>query len=120
VVAVISSFIYNYIFITKFGIIGGAISTILVMISVNLCNLLVLQYKLKINPFHKDQIKISLLLILFFAFTFIGDWVSNPILDSIVKSSILGSALIFTVFKLKLSQDFNSLLCSKVPFLKNL
>ena len=120
VVAVISSFIYNYIFITKFGIIGGAISTILVMISVNLCNLLVLQYKLKINPFHKDQIKISLLLILFFAFTFIGDWFNNPILDSIVKSSVLGSALIFTVFKLKLSQDFNSLLCSKVPFLKNL
>jgi O-antigen/teichoic acid export membrane protein len=120
IVAVISSFIFNYIFITKFGIIGGAISTILVMISVNLCNLLVLQYKLKINPFHKDQIKISLLLILFFAFTFIGDWVSNPIVDSIVKSSILGSALIFTVFKLKLSQDFNSLLCSKIPFLKNL
>ena len=49
-----------------------------------------------------------------------GDWFNNPILDSIVKSSVLGSALIFTVFKLKLSQDFNSLLCSKVPFLKNL
>jgi putative effector of murein hydrolase LrgA (UPF0299 family) len=61
-----------------------------------------------------------LILILFFAFTFIGDWVSNPILDSIIKSSILGSALIFTVFKLKLSQDFNSLLTSKLPFMKSL
>lgn len=118
VVAVISSFLYNYIFISKFGIIGGAISTILVMISVNLCNLLVLQYKLKINPFHKDQLKILLVLSLFFALTFTGQWLNQPILDSAIKTISLGSLLVFSVYKLKLSADFNGLLVSKLPFMK--
>lgn len=119
-VAIVSSLLFNFYFITKFGLIGGAISTILVMICVNSTNAILLQIKLKINPFHKAQLKIAAVLAAFFAITFTGMWLSNPYLDSIVKSTILGSAIILVMYKARLSEDFNQLLASKLPFLKKI
>ncbi len=120
IVAVISSFVYNYFFISNFGIIGGAISTILVMLSVNLCNLLVLYFKLGIHPFHRDQIQIIFLLCIFFALSFSGKWIINPYLDSIIRTLVFGAALFYSIYKLKLSEDFNLLLRTKLPFLNKL
>lgn len=117
-VAIVSSLLFNFYFITKFGLIGGAISTILVMICVNSTNAILLQIKLKINPFHKAQLKIAAVLAAFFAITFTGMWLNNPYLDSIVKSTLLGSAIILVMYKARLSEDFNQLLASKLPFLK--
>lgn len=118
VIAIVSSVGFNYFFITKYGLIGGAISTILVMICVNSTNAILLQIKLKINPFHISQFKTLMILIFFFALTFIGHWIKNPYIDSIVKSAILGIAIIFVSYKAKISEDFNQLLKSKIPFLK--
>jgi O-antigen/teichoic acid export membrane protein len=118
VVAVLSSVFYNYFLVSAYGILGGAYSTILVMLSINLCNTLILQYELGINPFHLDQVKILLILILFFAISFTGKWFINPYLDSIVRSITIGSVLIYGIFKLRISEDFNSLLRSKLPFIK--
>lgn len=120
VVAIISSLLFNYYFITRFGLIGGAISTILVMICVNTTNAILLQIKLKINPFHPSQLKITAVLAAFFAITLTGMWFSNPYLDSFVKSSLLGTAIILVMYKTKLSEDFNQLLVSKLPFLKKI
>lgn len=118
IIAIISSFLFNYVFIHEFGLIGGAISSILVIIVVNTTHLIVLQLKLKINPFHKDQIKIAITLILFFLITFTGKWVENPFLDSFIRTTIVGSALIYTFYKLNISNDFNQLIKSKLPFIK--
>ena len=118
VVAIVSSLLFNFYFITKFGLIGGAISTILVMICVNSTNAVLLQIKLKINPFHPAQLKIAAVLAIFFAITFTGMWLSNPYIDSIVKTSLLGSAIVLVMYKVKLSEDFNQLLESKLPFIK--
>ena len=118
VVAIVSSLLFNFYFITKFGLIGGAISTILVMICVNSTNAILLQIKLKINPFHPAQLKITAVLAIFFAITFTGMWLSNPYIDSIVKTSLLGSTIVLVMYKVKLSEDFNQLLESKLPFIK--
>jgi len=120
VMALLSSFISNYFFISEFGIIGGAISTIVVVLSVNMSNLLVLHFKMGINPFHKDQIRILLILACFFALSFTGKWLQNPYLDAAIRSLTIGSVLIWVVFKSKVSEDFNSLLKAKLPFLSKL
>lgn len=117
VVAAVSSILFNYVLISKFGLIGGAISTILVMLCVNLCNLLLLQFKLNINPFDSRQIRIALVLGLFICSTFIGPWLNGPIIDSVVKTLVMGSLLIFTLYKLKVSDEFNELLSGKMKHL---
>ena len=116
-VALFSAFFYNYIFVTKFGLIGGAISTILVMFSVGLCNFIILQTKLKINPFHITQLKIIGILAFFFIVPMLGKWIENPYLDSILKSCIVGSVLILSIYKLNVSLEFNKLLKSKIKWL---
>lgn len=120
IVAIVSSITFNYILISKFGLIGGAISTIFVMICVNMTNALILQIKLKINPFHASQLKVVITLSLFFLISFIGNWFLNPYLDAIIRSTILGGALTIILMRLKISNDFNQLILSKFPRLKNL
>jgi O-antigen/teichoic acid export membrane protein len=109
--------LFNYILINEFGIIGGAISTILVMIIVNLYNLLLVQIKLKINPFERNQIKIIAILALFFGLSFTGTWFQNPYLDILIRSSVFGIAILITIFKSKISSEFNHLIKTKIPFL---
>jgi O-antigen/teichoic acid export membrane protein len=106
---------FNWYFITHYGIIGGAISTIFVMILVNSYNFGLVQFKLKINPLHPAQLKIIAILIFFFLISFIGNWFENPILDGFVRTVLLGSLLIFTFFKSKVSEDFNSIVLNYLP-----
>lgn len=117
-VAITTSIVFNFILISRFGLIGGAISTILVMVAVNSTNAIILQYKLGINPFHKAQFKTLALLTCFFLLTFFGKWVNNPILDSVLKTSLLGMGIVIFAYRLKLSDEFNKLLKSKIGFLK--
>lgn len=118
VVSIVCSIGFNFYFISHWGMIGGAISTILVMLCVNLTNAIILQHKLKINPFETAQIKIFIILTVFLIFTFTGHWFSNPFLDSIVKTITLGTTMVYVIMRLRVSDEFNKLLKSKLPFLK--
>lgn len=120
VIAIISSIGFNYFFISRYGIIGGAISTILVMLSINIFNFLAVQFKLKINPFETAQLRILLILSVFISLSFTPHWLSNPFIDSAVRTLVFGSAMFYAIYKLKLSEDFNQLLKSKLPFLSKL
>ncbi len=117
-IAAIAGIGFNWYFITQFGIIGGAVSTVFVMLSVNICNFALVHYKLGMNALHINQLKITLILVFFFSISLVGVWFENPYLDGIVRSSILGTALLYTSYKVKISEDFNQLLASKLPFLK--
>ncbi len=117
-IAATTGVIFNYYFIQNFGIIGGAISTVFVMISVNLCNYILVQYHLGINALHKNQLITIFVLVIFFAITFLGHWFTNPYFDGITRTTILGGLLVLSLFKLKISGEFNKLLLSKLPFLK--
>jgi O-antigen/teichoic acid export membrane protein len=110
---------FNLLLIPKYGILGGAISTIIVMTCVNLCNLLVLYSKLKIHPFEFQQVKIFIVVLVFISITFLGNWFSNPYVDGAVRTIVLGLLLLVSIYKLRLSEDFNQLLRSKLSFLPN-
>jgi O-antigen/teichoic acid export membrane protein len=118
VVAALSGIGFNYMLIPAFGINGGAISTVCIMLIINFCNFMIVQTKIKINPFHRNQLKILGILLIFMTTTLVGKWIPNPYFDSILKSIILGCSLIFSIYRLKVSEDFNQLLKSKIPFIK--
>lgn len=118
ILAIITSVIYNYYFISEFGIIGGAISSVLVILTINIFNVVVVQHKLKINPFHKNQLSILIILTGFFLLSFTGHWLQNPYLDSVLRTLVFGPALIVCFYKAKVSDDFNTLLLSKIPAFK--
>ncbi|MBL7838320.1 MAG: polysaccharide biosynthesis C-terminal domain-containing protein [Bacteroidetes bacterium] len=115
ILAAFFGILFNYILISNYGIMGGAISTILVMIIVNVYNLLLVQFKLKINPFEKNQLKLIAVLIVFFALSFTGNWLENPYLDSIVRSIFFGILLLIVLIKSNISKEFNQLVSSKLP-----
>jgi O-antigen/teichoic acid export membrane protein len=118
VIAAVSGIGFNYYLIPKFGILGAAISTVFVMLTINACSLIIVQFKMKINPFHIDQLKILGIMIVFISLTFFGKWFTNPFIDSFIKTLVLGSIMLISIFKFRLSEDFNQLLRSKLPFLK--
>ncbi len=116
----VSAIGFNLYLIPEYGILGGAISTILVMICVNLCNLIILQYKLRINPFHPNQLKVLAVLTLFTSISFLGRWLDNPYLDGFTRTTVLGTCMLVSIYRLNISTEFNDLLRLKVPFLNRI
>lgn len=109
----------NYFMIKEFGLTGGAISTIFVAAIGNLINFFLIRKKLKISPLHHNQIKLLFVLTLFFGISFIGPWITNPLLDSIVRSLTLIPALMFIIFKLEISVEINTFIKDKAPRVYN-
>ena len=107
---------FNYLLIPILGIKGGAISTVCVMAIANLCNFIIVQSKLRINPFEKKQLIMLGIILVFIPVTFLGKWLANPFLDSFLKTAVMGPLMLYTIYKLKLSDDLNKLLRSKMPF----
>ncbi|MDP2175049.1 MAG: hypothetical protein Q8K70_03975 [Bacteroidota bacterium] len=110
--------VFNYYFITLYGFIGGAISSLLTMLILNIFSNILIHQHLKTNPFEKLQLKIIGVFILFLLFSFLGCWFSNPIFDAITRTIILGPLYVLSIYKLNISKEFNELLMSKIPFLK--
>jgi O-antigen/teichoic acid export membrane protein len=112
----IVSVIINYFFIGLYGYIGGAISNIILMLLVNVFYVLLIHKKLKINPFEKKQMKIVFVFLIFLSISFGGNWFSNPFIDGFVRTSILGVLFVWSIIQLKISDDFNNLILSKLNY----
>jgi O-antigen/teichoic acid export membrane protein len=111
---------FNYYFISKYGYVGGAISNIAAMLILNLFCLGLISYFLKINPFEKKQWSILFAFSIFLSIVFLGNWFSNPFIDGIVRSILIGTSYVWVLVKLNVSKDFNDLVLSKLPLLKKI
>ena len=58
-------------------------------------------------PYTKKHFTLFLISSLFFAIPFFGDWFSNPLIDSFVKTTILLPLFFATLLKFKISVDIN-------------
>ena len=97
----------NVILIPIYGINGAAIATSLTFLMIMLLVTLVIKKYFKMIPYTKNHLKLLLISLLFFAIPFFGDWFYNPILDSIVKSTLLLPFFFATLLKYKISVDIN-------------
>ena len=99
--------VLNIYLITEYGIVGAAYATLIVLIIMNSLKLYLIKVKFNIHPYSKDTVKIIVLSILGF------DIFSNlkldfdPVLNIIVKSSLVLILYTLSAYIFRLSDDVN-------------
>ena len=99
--------VLNIYLITEFGIIGAAYATLIVLAIMNTLKIYLVKAKFKIHPFSKDTIKIIILSVLtFFVFSNL-QLGFQPLINIIVKSSLILVLYTLSAYIFKLSDDVN-------------
>ncbi len=98
VTSAILAVILNYVLIQSHGIIGAAFATLIVILFINFCKIVLVQYLFKIHPYSRKTLSVLLSLAMIYAFiyaipsTTLSPWLSIP----------LRSLLIFGLFSVPL------------------
>jgi len=102
----------NMIFIPKYGINGAAIATLISITLYSIAKLLFVVLRMKLFPFtYKTLISFVVLIVLFFMFYF-WEFSFHPIINIILKSTLVTIIYVILNYKLKLSLDFNNVVNS--------
>lgn len=110
----ISVYFLNDYLIDLYGINGAAISTLIVLLLFTILKVLYINFKLKIQPYNLNTIKIIVLIsVLYFT---LNSLKLNlyPLFNIIVKSVLISASYISLVYFLKLSKTINSNLNSLI------
>ena len=99
--------VLNIYLIIEFGIIGAAYATLIVLAIMNTLKIYLVKAKFKIHPYSKDTIKIIILSVLtFFVFSNL-QLGFQPLINIIVKSSLILVLYTLSAYIFKLSNDVN-------------
>jgi len=99
--------VLNIYLITEFGIIGAAYATLIVLMIMNTLKIYLVKAKFNIHPYSKDTLKIIILSALtFFVFSNL-QLGFQPIINIIVKSSLILVLYTLSAYIFKLSDDVN-------------
>lgn len=102
----------NMIFIPMFGINGAALATLISITLYSLAKLLFVVVKMKLYPFsNKTLFSFGILIATFFLFYY-WDFPFNPILNIVLKSTLVTILYIFVNYKLVISAEFNQVVNS--------
>jgi len=106
----VSVVVLNKIFIEMMGIQGAAMATLIVVAIFSMLKILYVKLKMKIQPFtSKTLILLGLIGLLYLVFGFIA-LPFHPLLNIVIKSSLLIAVFGFIVVRIKLSPDLNQML----------
>ncbi len=99
--------ILNIYLITEFGIIGAAYATLIVLAIMNSLKIYLVKTKFNIHPYSRDTIKIIILSVLtYFVFSNL-QLGFQPVINIIVKSSLVLILYTLSAYIFKLSDDVN-------------
>lgn len=99
--------ITNKLFIPLWGISGAAFATALSVFLNNLAALIIVYLKSRIHPFSVNNLKTLLLVVVCIVAGYLIPAFSNPWVDLIIRSGILGAIYFFGVLGLNLSDDIS-------------
>ena len=118
-VLAILSVINNLLFIPIYGIVGAAIATAVSIFLFNICMVLFVWWKLKVQPFTRNTLKSVLAIAVVLGINLLLKEFANPWIDALIRSSL--SVVIFGViiYFLKASDDINALVQQVVARLKH-
>ena len=103
----VSAVILNIYLITEFGIIGAAYATLIVLAIMNSLKIYLVKIKFNIHPYSRDTIKIMILSVLtYFVFSNL-QLGFQPVINIIVKSSLVLILYTLSAYIFKLSDDVN-------------
>ncbi len=99
--------VLNIYLITEYGIVGAAYATLIVLIIMNSLKLYLIKVKFNIHPYSKDTVKIIVLSILWFVIFSNLKLDFEPVLNIIVKSSLVLILYTLSAYIFRLSDDVN-------------
>ena len=100
----------NIYFIEFFGMNGAALSTLIVILIFNTIKIWYVKKKFNVVPFNnKTLVSFSLIILYYFVFHF-WDFKFLPVINILLKSSIISISYIFIIFRLNLSPQITSLI----------
>ena len=101
----------NLLLIPRMGITGAAIATLITYILLSAVQQWIVLIKIKGSPFSAGMIKIIMLIIILFGINyFLPDWSSNPYIDGIYRTLIIGIITLISIYKLKISDEISSIM----------
>ena len=99
--------VLNIYLITEYGIVGAAYATLIVLIIMNTLKLYLIKVKFNIHPYSRDTFKIIILSVLGFVIFSNLKLDFNPVLNIIVKSSLVLILYTLSAYIFRLSDDVN-------------
>lgn len=104
----------NNVFIPKYTIVGAAIALAITILLYNTVKTYFIWYKMKLSPFTKDMIPVSLFCLAVLACTALFPYTPGSLLQSIFwiggRSFVFCILLYFLIRKFKISEDLNKLI----------
>jgi hypothetical protein len=103
----ISVYFLNDILIDIYGINGAAISTLIVLFSFTILKVFYINYKLNIQPYNRNTIKILLIVCaLYLSINYIG-FEYSALIDIVLRSLIVSIIYLGLIYYLGLSKNIN-------------
>ncbi|MBT3646503.1 MAG: oligosaccharide flippase family protein [Cryomorphaceae bacterium] len=99
--------VLNIYLITDYGIVGAAYATLIVIIIMNSLKLYLIKVKFNIQPYSKDTVKIIVLSIIGFVIFSNLKLDFQPVLNIIIKSSLILILYTLSAYIFRLSDDVN-------------
>jgi O-antigen/teichoic acid export membrane protein len=102
----VTGIVTNIILIPRMGITGASIATLITCILSYSIQQWIVMRKIKGNPYTMDLLKQIILIITLYAVNWflLPVWTSNPYVDGIYRTLIVGSVLFVAIYKMRLSE----------------
>ena len=107
IITAIMVVVLNLILIPSYGIDGAAVASFIAIIIYNISKLTLVFVKFKILPFTYNSLKTLGLIVVIILLFYFWDFTLNPIINIVLKSSLIICSYLYTVYKLKLSLDIS-------------
>ncbi|MFH4965301.1 oligosaccharide flippase family protein [Gaetbulibacter sp. M235] len=107
---VITTIVFNMIFIPLFGINGAAFATFIAVLLYNLSKILFVQYAFKMTPFTLDTLKATGLIVVSVLVFYFWEFPFHSIINIGLKTLLFSSFYGFVVYKFSFSEDITTIL----------
>jgi O-antigen/teichoic acid export membrane protein len=108
----------NFLLIPKYGIEGAAVATLISIVIVNSIRLIIIKVKMGILPFTIKSIYIPVIGIITYVIVYFIPPVEWFVLDIIIRSVVITSVFVPTMYLLKVSDEFNGLIDKTLRVIK--
>jgi O-antigen/teichoic acid export membrane protein len=99
----------NLLLIPRFAITGAAIGTLITCLLLNTVQQWIVMIKIKATPISKGLIKYLILMLIIYGINYLlPQWSSNPFVDGIYRTLIIGTITLLSVYKLNISDEITT------------
>ena len=106
----VSVYFLNDNLIDLYSINGAALSTLIVIFIFTFLKIIYLKYKLKIQPYSLDTLKVFVLIAVLFFITDLVNFNKNYMVEIIVKSVAVSAVYIIFIYRMGISNEINSVI----------